>query len=463
MTNLKYRILLIVVLIAASGWALFPRTTIERVKRNGIFVYDTIQRVPLKKGLDLQGGMYLALAVDESKGAIANKEDALDRALKVVRSRIDEFGVSEPVVQKAGTDRIIVELPGIDDPQRAEQVVQDQAFLQFMITDKTQALQRSLPRLDQVVRDLGAEKVFGGDTTNKSAVNAQAGLQKLFGEKDSTQKSDSTKKDSTSVPGLSTTTGPISSIVRDGQIPGEYLVADPDVPRAEHYFSLPEVQAVLPPGKVIRWGSDSVSAAGVIYRPLYVLDARPIMTGDMLQDAKPNNSPIEGTIVEFELNNEGGRRFRSETAKHIQDYMAIVLDDKRDGTPAGHPERHRDARPDHHGTASDLQAAQDLALVLRAGALPVPLKVEEVRNIGASLGADSIAQGDTRALAISMLVVVLIMLVYYRFSGCSPCSRLSMYMLFTHGRRWRDSAPCSRCPGWRDSCCRSASRSTPTC
>ncbi len=429
MTNLKYRILLIVVLIAASGWALFPRTTIERVKRNGIFVYDTIQRVPLKKGLDLQGGMYLALAVDESKGAIANKEDALDRALKVVRSRIDEFGVSEPVVQKAGTDRIIVELPGIDDPQRAEQVVQDQAFLQFMITDKTQALQRSLPRLDQVVRDLGAEKVFGGDTTNKSAVNAQAGLQKLFGEKDSTQKSDSTKKDSTSVPGLSTTTGPISSIVRDGQIPGEYLVADPDVPRAEHYFSLPEVQAVLPPGKVIRWGSDSVSAAGVIYRPLYVLDARPIMTGDMLQDAKPNNSPIEGTIVEFELNNEGGRRFRSETAKHIQDYMAIVLDDKVMGRPPV-IQSAIGTRGQITMGRRDLQEAQDLALVLRAGALPVPLKVEEVRNIGASLGADSIARG-TRALAISMLVVVLIMLVYYRFSGALAVLALSMYILFT--------------------------------
>jgi preprotein translocase subunit SecD len=430
MTNLKYRILVIVALIIASVWALFPRTTIERVKRNGVFVYDTIERVPLKKGLDLQGGMYLALSVDESKGAVANKTDALDRALKVVRSRIDEFGVSEPVVQKAGADRIIVELPGIDDPQRAEQVVQDQAFLQFMITDKSGALTRALPRLDQVVRDLGAEAAFGGDTTLKSAVSSQAGLQQLFGEKkDSTQKSDTSRKDTTTVPGLNATNGPISSIVRDGQMPGEYLVSEADVPKAEHYFSLPQVQAVLPPGKVIRWGSDSISAAGVVYKPFYVLDARAIMTGDMLTDARPNNSPTEGTIVEFTLSNEGGRRFRSETAKHIQDYMAIVLDDKVMGRP---PiiQSAIGTRGQITMGRRDLQEAQDLALVLRAGALPVPLKVEEVRNIGASLGADSIARG-TRALAVSMLVVVVIMLVYYRFSGALAVMALALYVLFT--------------------------------
>ena len=116
MANLKYRVLLIVGLFVASVWALFPRTVVERVKRDGVFSYDTVRRVPLKRGLDLQGGMHLTLEVDESKQAVANKSEALDRALKVVRQRIDEFGVSEPVVQKLGEERIIVELPGVDDP-----------------------------------------------------------------------------------------------------------------------------------------------------------------------------------------------------------------------------------------------------------------------------------------------------------------------------------------------------------
>src|SRR5438132_12867317 len=99
--NLKWRVGIILGLIAASIWALFPRTVVERVKRNGEFVFDTVRKVPLKRGLDLQGGMHLELEVDESKGVIANKSEAIDRALKVVRTRIDQFGVSEPVVQKA--------------------------------------------------------------------------------------------------------------------------------------------------------------------------------------------------------------------------------------------------------------------------------------------------------------------------------------------------------------------------
>src|SRR5215210_3465335 len=113
MSNLKYRVLLIVVLIAASVYSLFPRKVVERVKRGDSYVFDTVTRVPLKRWLDLQGGMHLALEIDESKGTVANKSEALDRAIKVVRTRIDEFGVSEPVVQKSGDRQIIVELPGV--------------------------------------------------------------------------------------------------------------------------------------------------------------------------------------------------------------------------------------------------------------------------------------------------------------------------------------------------------------
>src|SRR5688500_14482611 len=153
--NLRYRVLLVAGLIAASLFALYPRQVVERVRGPNGFVYDTVQRVPLKRGLDLQGGMHLALEVDESKGRVADKVEALDRALKVVRTRIDQFGVSEPLVQKSGDDRIIVELPGIDDPQRAQDVVQKSAFLEFQITDESQALDKVLPRLDGIIRARG--------------------------------------------------------------------------------------------------------------------------------------------------------------------------------------------------------------------------------------------------------------------------------------------------------------------
>src|SRR5215208_204720 len=140
MSNLKYRILVILGLVAVSIWALFPRTVVERVNRGGLFVYDTVQRVPLKRGLDLQGGMHIALEIDESKGTVQDKKKAIEQAKRVIENRINEFGVSEPVVQVAGNDRIIVELPGIEDEKRATDVVAKAAFLQFQITDETGAL-----------------------------------------------------------------------------------------------------------------------------------------------------------------------------------------------------------------------------------------------------------------------------------------------------------------------------------
>lgn len=426
--SLKYRIAIIFALIAASAWLLFPRTTTERVKRNGVFVVDTVHRVPLKRGLDLQGGMHLALEVDESKGLIADKSEAIDRALKVVRTRIDQFGVSEPLVQKAGNERIIVELPGIDDPQRAMDVVQKSAFLQFEITDKTNSLEKALPRLDAAVKGLATTATGGGNaaaaapTTTDSAKNA---LQGLFS-KDTSKKApgDSTAKDTAAVTG-----GPFSKLIQQGQMPGEYYVAQSDVPTLQRYLSNASVQGAVPPGKVIRWSNDTTSLGNRTYRAMYVLDARPIITGEYLTDAKPSQTPTEGTVVEFTLNNEGGRRFRNETSKHIKDFMAIVLDSLVMGRP-----------PVIQGAIGtrgqitlggrDLQAAQDLALVLRAGALPVPLKIAEVRNIGPSLGADSIHH-SIRAGAIALALVVIIMIGYYRFSGVLAVAGLGVYTVYT--------------------------------
>ena len=422
--SLKYRLLTILGLIAVSVWALFPRTVVERVKRNGEFVYDTVKRVPLKKGLDLQGGMHLSLEIDESKGAVADKSEAIDRALKVVRTRIDEFGVAEPLVQKAGNDRIIVELPGIDDPRRAQDVVQKSAFLEFQITDETQALEKALPRLDAILRD---RKVAGGVPAGGRPDSATGtGLQSLF-------VTDTTKKDTTKTDSAVAATvggpGAFSKLIQQGQLPGEYFVAQTNVPIVTQYLAIPEVAAVLPPGKVLRWSSDTVSIGNTVYRPFYVLDAKPIITGEFLTDAQPNTSPQEGNLVQFEMNNEGARRFRAETARHIKDYMAIVLDQRVMGQPPVIQSAIGQRGQITMG-GKPLQAAQDLALVLRAGSLPVPLKVAEVRQIGASLGQDSIQKGITAGI-IAIALVVFIMVGYYRFAGVLAIAGLALYILYT--------------------------------
>jgi preprotein translocase subunit SecD len=422
--TLKYRILIIIGLIVASAAALFPRTVTERVKRGNGFAYDTVRRVPLKRGLDLQGGMHLALEVDESKGAVPKKAEAIDRALKVVRTRIDQFGVSEPLVQKSGNDRIIVELPGIDDPLRAQEVVQKSAFLQFQITDKTSALEKALPRLDAAVKNISVATTAGAAAAPKTDTTAAAAAG-LFTRDTAKKATDSAKTDTAITPGI----GSFSKLIQQGQMPGEYFVAENDVPTLESYLSRPEVQAVLPPGKVIRFGSDSATIGNTTYRTMYVLDQRPIITGEYLTDAKPNTSPTEGTIVEFQFNNEGGRKFRNETSKHIKDFMAIVLDDRVMGRPPVINSAFGSRGQITMG-GKDLQAASDLALVLRAGSLPAPLKIAEVRNIGASLGKDSVQAGITAGIIAVMLVVV-IMIGYYRFSGFLSVIGLAMYILFT--------------------------------
>jgi preprotein translocase subunit SecD len=435
MANLKYRLLLIGGLLAASAWSLFPRTVVERVKRNGVFVYDTVQRVPLKRGLDLQGGMHLELEIDDSKQAVANKSEALDRALKVVRQRIDEFGVSEPLVQKAGDSRIIVELPGIDDPERAIELVQKSAFLEFQITDKTQAFERVMPRFDEIAKSasigVSTAKLVGGDTSKSTAVSSLL-----------TQKTDSAKKDSTGKVVASTgkdsaakdssvkadAGGLFSKSVQAGQLPGQYIIPESAFAAISQALALPAIQAAMPPGKVIRWGVDSLVSGNKRFYALYMLDSRPIITGEVLTDARPNTDPVEGNVVQFTLNNEGARRFKSETGKHVKDNMAIVLDQRVVTAPVLNSAIGRNGQITLGG--GTLQAAQDLALVLRAGALPVPLKVAQYGTIGASLGNDSINKG-VLALGIAMLLIIVILVGYYRFSGVLAVIALVMYLVYT--------------------------------
>ena len=439
MSNLKYRLLLIAALCVVSIAALFPRDTTVPLRGKDGNIHQTVQRhVPLRKGLDLKGGTYFALEIDDSKQhiAIADRKEAIQRAVKTVRTRIDGIGVSEAVVQTVGDDRIVVQIPGIDDPARAREMVEEQAFLEFLITDKTGALDKALGRLDQVIkqRGLATTTTVGGDTAVGKGVSGLEGLLKSdSGTKKDTAKSKAKKdKDTVNLDSLKVQPGgPLSSLIRVSprNLPGEYFVEMNKFDVVKTYLSDSAVIAALPPGKRVVFGRDSEPMGGAFYRSFYVTDKAPIITGGELTKARPNTSPTDGTIVEFELSNEGGRVFRRETAKHIHDYMAIVLDGLVMGTP-----------PIIQGSigtrgqitmgGKDLTAAQDLALVLQAGALPVPLKIAEQEVIGPSLGQDSIDRARNAGI-VAIVVVVLIMVGYYRFSGLLAVGGLTLYTLYT--------------------------------
>src|SRR5216117_1848265 len=178
MGKIRQRLYVIGALIVVSIISLVPRNVKLRIRdaTTGSMKDTTVRRVPINLGLDLQGGIHLALEVDQSKGPIPDCADAIQRAERVVRTRIDEFGTTEPVVQIQGRCRLIVELEGEKDPARAKSIVQRTAFLEFRITDMKNQFKDAVPEIDKALRRAGVKtrgaappsavsQLFGGDSS----------------------------------------------------------------------------------------------------------------------------------------------------------------------------------------------------------------------------------------------------------------------------------------------------------
>src|SRR5436190_727179 len=339
--TIRSRLMVTGALVVGSVFALKPSNTVQRIRdaATGRMKDTTVRRVPISLGLDLQGGIHLALEVDQSKGPVPDCADAISRAERVVRSRIDQFGTTEPVVQIVGRCRLVVELPGEKDPARAKGIIQRTAFLEFRITDMQNLFRDALPEIDRALR------VAGVRAPGQAEAGA-ANVAQLFG-------ADTTKG-------------------KKGKAPAKGKAAKATARR----------------------------------------------------DQVTNQS-----VVDFVLSRSGGRKFERETGRHIHDYMAIILDDRVQGQPPI-----INGQIGQHGQielgSKPLQDAQDLALVLRAGALPAPLTIVDESTIGPSLGQDSIRDG-IRAGVVGVVLVVLIMVVYYRVSGVLAVAALTLYIAFT--------------------------------
>jgi preprotein translocase subunit SecD len=188
----------------------------------------------------------------------------------------------------------------------------------------------------------------------------------------------------------------------------------------------------MPRNLVVRFSAQPISVGAEAYRLLYVLEDRPLVDGTSLVDAAPNIDPLtSGPIVTFELDRSGARKFGEGTGKNVGNYMAILLDDRVQGRPPVIQSR-IDRRGQITLTGRTFQEARDLALTLKAGALPVPLKIVQRVEVGASLGADSIHKGITAGV-VGTALVILIMIGYYRMSGALAVLALALYLLFTIG------------------------------
>lgn len=452
MHSIRNRFLVIFGLLAICIWALVPKEG-----PNG-------EKIPaINLGLDLQGGMHLAVEIDDPDGTLTDeaRADAIDRTLTTVRNRIDEFGVREPTIQRSGDDRIIVELAGIDDPVRAKGIVERTAFLQFKVVREDDGFRDALPRLDRViVQAVGAENLPAAAVEEEAApaltqLLGEAGedtltaVEEEAGEGDSEEQAadeDQSSADSAAVEGMedaaSETTPqssqerslrPLTGFLLESGRAGLFLVAEENVPTVAEYIELPEFKEALPRNTTLNWGLVPQSSGGAAYRELYVLEEEPLITGEYLADAGPatRDPQFNQPIVPFEMTRQGARIFERGTGRNVGRLMAIVLDGRVQSAPVIRQTLSRRAQIEL-GTGSQFQEAQDLALVLRAGALPQPIRIVEERTIGPSLGADSIRQGRN-AFLIGIVGVVLIMIWYYKIAGVMAVIALAAYVVFVLG------------------------------
>ena len=447
--SLRARIIIIVLVILASGTYLY---------RNYAATGS-----PVKLGLDLQGGMYLALEVDDPEGTLTAeaRADAIDRAETVIRNRIDELGVEEPLIQQAGGDRLIVELAGVDDEERAKEIVGQTALLEWKLVRSTAEVTSSvLDRIDQiVVTTLGEDSIrsLGRELTGSEAA-AGGSVEDVFFNRGVLTSSDSvtpdsavaagdsaaaqgdtagiTPADSVAAPAVAEATPatdlrPFTSLLLSSGQAGEFLVATEDVALAQTFLAIPEVRTVIPRDLSLQWGWEPVASGARTFQPLYVLEERAFLTGDMLQDAVASrDTQFNYPIVSFVLSRVGGRRFGDLTRQNIGERIAIVLDGQVVSAPVVQAAIQSRGQIELGG--STMEEASDLALVLRAGALPAPLRIEEERTVGASLGQDSIDQGVLAGIVGTLLVMV-VMIGYYRVAGLLAVIALSVYVILVLG------------------------------
>ena len=405
----------------------------------------------LKLGLDLQGGMHLVLEIDDADGSFTDelREDAIDRGLKILRKRIDAFGVEEPLIQKSGRHRIIVELAGLDDPARAKEIINRQAFLEWKLVLPTTEVEQALPRLDRaVVAALGEEAIREMGVETEAPVTEQLSIEDLLFTdlSDTGQAGDTAADAETGEPAAADGVAepeeeelnlrPFTRLLNRGDSDGKqrqvsYYVDAAQVDNALTFLALPEFRRAMPRGVSLQWGEDSLSLGGRFYRELFVLEEEAFLTGEQLEDATASREQqFNQPQVLFELNRRGGRAFQQVTRDAIKERIAIVLDGEVVSAPVVQDEIR--SRGSIDLGSAQMAEATDLALVLRAGALPAPLRIMEERTVGPSLGQDSIDQGRIAGIA-GLILVVVIMILYYRTAGALAILALAIYLLLVLG------------------------------
>ena len=496
--KLSPRFFIIGLVLLWGIWSLWPTfklqtlTDDERSELSKQGNLETLESRAIKQGLDLKGGMYIALEVDvptlieniainkdrklssvfsevreqillapetdffftfsslvrdrevklsryyydygsNSEDIItalkSEAEDAIDRVLEILQNRIDQFGVAEPTIQKQGTQRIIVELAGVQNSERARSLLESTALLEFYIVKDVTTTNDLMIKVDQILKKDKSvssvadqmkaatnqnEQVSGDESKDDQSVS----VSELFGATEQTESSDSAivNKDIFAE-------RPFSSMLRS--LGNSIGVPEKNSFAVRNMIDRPEIQEKLASiGGAFLFGpkaEEYVLNDGSVEKmiPLYLVDDRAELTGGVVEEAKANLGP-QGTtsagqpIVNLSMNSDGARKWSILTGSNIGRQVAIVLDKKVHMAP-NIREKISGGGTLIEGFAN-IEEAKDIAIVLRAGALPAPVEIIEERVVGPSLGAESVKSG-TQSVLIGLAIVLVFMVFYYRMAG----------------------------------------------
>ena len=458
-TSIRNRLLTILFVFGLGVYALLPSlryAIMDEEKKSNLSdeQVDYFESRSIKQGLDLKGGIYIVLEVDlpqlidnlaknkdnnfneflsELKSEYNNSssdfftvfedladdkdlklpryfinygktkdqiitqlslqsEDSIKRVIEIIQNRVDQFGVAEPTIQKQGNNRVIVELAGIEDSERARDLLQSTALLELMIVKNVESTNAIIRQIDSIVTS----------ETEKDEIENNE-LNDLFDTASSSE------------------LGFSSMLISVG---GNIAIASQDLSTLKEILSNEDVEQILEATNSTILTSDSsiklVNEVGEEeeFYTLYHLFNNAELTGGVIEDAQMRLSQAGVTagqaVVEVEMNSEGSREWARITGANINNRIAIVLDRKVHMAPV--------IRSQIFGGGTviegldSIEEAEDIAIVLRAGALPVPVTIAEERTVGASLGADSISKG-TLSMAIGLLLVVFFIVFFYKMSG----------------------------------------------
>ena len=352
-------------------------------------------------------------------------EDAVNRAMEIIRNRVDQYGVSEPSISRQGSRRVIVELPGVAKEEEAKQLLQGTALLEFRLVKDAELTYPIMQRIDDVlaqrtksgVKDSLGNEVAALDTTKKIT--------------DTTSAADTTKQ--LSEEEFRAQHPFFTAAVLNPQSPNaDAYVSKDDKNKILYWLGLPEVQKVIPDNvEFVFSAKPFTSTDGKQIFMMYLVNKTPELTGGVVTDAQANIDPnTSSPIVNMEMNSEGATDWARITGANVGKRIAIMLDgvvftapNVKGKIPGG--------RSQIEGS-ENMEEAKLLEIVLKAGALPAPVDVIEERIVGPSLGQDSISSGFSSAL-IGYLAVGLFMIFYYRQAGTVAALTLVLVILFILG------------------------------